>query len=1084
LALDPGVWHRIGHDARFGEDLLPIVGARPAKLSRPRLRGAAARERLYRVLDAAREQGPAVCVVGPPGSGKTTVVASWLDARGLPGIWFQVDAGDADLATFFYYLGEAARPFSRKGMAPLPLLTPEYQADVEGFSRRFFRGLFSRMPNPATLVLDNYQEVSPQQAFHKLVAEAVADVPQGITLIVVSRRDPPDCYARLIANENVRFVEWDDLKLTLAEAQAIALKRGCGDAQRVRALHACADGWAAGFTLVLERGHGGVAPLHGAPDARQALFDYFASQIFAQVDESVRSFLTATAWLPSVSVPVAQALTGNAAAREILDDLYRRHLFVHRRRGDPPSYHYHALFRAFLQAQAAQRLEHGELKALKASAAALLEGAGEMAAAVELYRDSAAWDQVLRLLVSNAPQLIAQGRWKTLQELAAQLPALEVGRAPWLGYWLGRSKVGLTPAAARDDMLRALKAFEAVHDTLGQILCVTGAMETYWVESTGHERLDRWIDRALLLLSCQPAFPNAEAELRVLSIVMVAMSFRQPRNPKFGWTQARMQALIDSDLADEAKVLAGSVLVGQSLPGGDLALGQWVVDRVGTVADRVTISAVTRLMWLLRLACHHARAADYALALATFGEAEALSAREGLRAGEAMLCWWGGHISILADRPNEAERFAARLERSSLVERPFHLGILLNIRCMAALAQGRVQEALDHGTRALAIAKEVGVVWPRVWYALPTIFALLEAERYLEAAAEIEPLREYIAGTFVDAVEVELLLAEAYLAYRTGRLAQCHGLLRKALALAAEKSYVFLFRTSFRPHRLLFAEAFRAALDNDYLRRAVHRFRLRQDAAAGEHWPWRVKLYTLGRFELQLDGRSASFSRKTPRKPIALLKALAAAGGGPVPEHKLLDALWSDQEGDAARRALAMAAHRLRGLLGSPDTLISQDGGLLLNRELCWVDAFEAERLLAEGIEHAREGPGAALPDLAQRIGQLCRGRFLPADEDAPWTVSMRERIAALFVRFVTTAGAGLERDGRWDEAADWYRRGLEIDSLTESFYQGLMRCHLHAGRYADGLSAFRRMRQLLSITLGAQPSAASESLYRALQQR
>jgi hypothetical protein len=60
LALDPGVWHRIGHDARFGEDLLPIVGARPAKLSRPRLRGAAARERLYRVLDATREQGPAV----------------------------------------------------------------------------------------------------------------------------------------------------------------------------------------------------------------------------------------------------------------------------------------------------------------------------------------------------------------------------------------------------------------------------------------------------------------------------------------------------------------------------------------------------------------------------------------------------------------------------------------------------------------------------------------------------------------------------------------------------------------------------------------------------------------------------------------------------------------------------------------------------------------------------------------------------------------------------------------------------------------------------------------------------------------
>jgi ATP/maltotriose-dependent transcriptional regulator MalT len=37
--------------------------------------------------------------VGPPGAGKTTVVASWLEKRGIPGIWYQVDAGDADLAT-------------------------------------------------------------------------------------------------------------------------------------------------------------------------------------------------------------------------------------------------------------------------------------------------------------------------------------------------------------------------------------------------------------------------------------------------------------------------------------------------------------------------------------------------------------------------------------------------------------------------------------------------------------------------------------------------------------------------------------------------------------------------------------------------------------------------------------------------------------------------------------------------------------------------------------------------------------------------------------------------------------------------
>ena len=199
---------------------MPKKSPQLAKLTRPRLHKAVARERLFAVLDEARIHKPAICVVGPPGAGKTTLVASWLDARGIKGIWYQVDPGDADLATFFYYLGEAAKSIARKGQRPLPLLTPEYLQDVEGFSRRFFRELFGRLPKGAAVVLDNYQEVGPDQKFHQLIAQAIEEVSPGITLIAVSRRDPPDCYARLIANENVAFVDWEDLKLTFEEARA------------------------------------------------------------------------------------------------------------------------------------------------------------------------------------------------------------------------------------------------------------------------------------------------------------------------------------------------------------------------------------------------------------------------------------------------------------------------------------------------------------------------------------------------------------------------------------------------------------------------------------------------------------------------------------------------------------------------------------------------------------------------------------------------------------------------------------------------------------------------------------------------
>jgi hypothetical protein len=73
----------------------PLPPALPAKLLRPAASGLIPRERLFARLDRA-PQARIVWISGPGGAGKTSFVSTYVEARGLDCLWYQVDASDAD----------------------------------------------------------------------------------------------------------------------------------------------------------------------------------------------------------------------------------------------------------------------------------------------------------------------------------------------------------------------------------------------------------------------------------------------------------------------------------------------------------------------------------------------------------------------------------------------------------------------------------------------------------------------------------------------------------------------------------------------------------------------------------------------------------------------------------------------------------------------------------------------------------------------------------------------------------------------------------------------------------------------------
>jgi hypothetical protein len=100
-----------------------------------------------------------VWVSAPAGAGKSSLGSSWGEARQLRVAWYQVDAGDADPATLFHYLGLAAKAAAGAQRVELPHLTPEYLPRLDVFVRRFYEGFFaclSRRPSSCSTIATKY----------------------------------------------------------------------------------------------------------------------------------------------------------------------------------------------------------------------------------------------------------------------------------------------------------------------------------------------------------------------------------------------------------------------------------------------------------------------------------------------------------------------------------------------------------------------------------------------------------------------------------------------------------------------------------------------------------------------------------------------------------------------------------------------------------------------------------------------------------------------------------------------------------------------------------------------------------------
>jgi LuxR family maltose regulon positive regulatory protein len=377
-----------------------------ARLSAPVPRaGSVVRERLLHRLDRT-PPGSVISIVGPAGSGKSTVLAQWSE-RQVRFAYLRLDRSDADAARL---IGGIAAAIARVETLPDELI---HQLDRPSDSLeaallpRLVEALWAGS-DPLVLALDEAEVLQGSPAVDALTW-LVTHLPERVRLAVASRVAPPLLLERLAVAGRLVSIGPAGLALTADEIARLAEMVG----RPLSAGHAAViaqrtGGWAAAVRLALDL----EDPTDITGDAT-AISAYVREQILAPLDVADRDRLRRISVLDPLTGPLCDAVLETAGSLAWLRQLEQTLPLVTQLGPRRTTFRMHPLLRDVLLDDLQAR-EPATVCSLRRRAAVAADTAGDIDAAADYAIASEDLPTLEAIVLRRAVPLFWHGRLATV----------------------------------------------------------------------------------------------------------------------------------------------------------------------------------------------------------------------------------------------------------------------------------------------------------------------------------------------------------------------------------------------------------------------------------------------------------------------------------------------------------------------------------------------------------------------------------------------------------------------------------------------------------------------------------------------
>lgn len=1040
------------------------------------------RERISHLLSEILDY-PLTIVQAGTGYGKSTELAKM---GGLVPLfyWYSVREADRDP---FLFLANLFASFSQLeyewGQLALDSLENEPQTVHKDLLRPLLNEITLGLRGDAVLVLDDFHLVADVPEIEELVTYLIDYSPPGLHIVLSSRRIPNyKALPRWRVKGAVKIINRSDLAFTKEEVLALFRDQYNYDLslEQANRLLVETEGWAIALQMVWQSLHSGSESvdhvLRLRPITLEAFFDYLAAEVLERLSPEIQKFLVTAAVLNQIEPEIMNVLLQTDSSAEMLRIVQDSGLFISSVGEDV--YQFQNLFHDFLKSQLWRNPE----------------------GARNFHRQSADYFLEKERFEAAIFHLLEAEDFRKAGDLIVQIGSniITMGRLDGLLAWIQRLPMDIAQQIAgiqllRGDILRLRSNFEEAlnyyakseeiyskeNDLLGRSKALRGQAQIF-LDTVRPIKAEALLEEALRLL--EPQEYHQETAVLLDQLAENKLNLGHPDQAQALHHEARLirNETDPGDVYLEARAL---LRTGYLTEGRNLLINRALEEQQNNENRPQRFHRETLL--LLSLICimqgEWQAAKQYAedgieigiKLKSSFVEAVGL-----IRLAHALeLHGLTTHQNPLLDEAESLYKKAINKVRLFKVTRvqvePFWgLSRLYGY-------QGKLLEAQEYANQAMLTAEQAGDKW------LYNLVKINLGASYSMAGNAEEGLRLLFSAYegFTSVADLNGIAASliwiSITYWSEGKIESAHRYLKQSIpilkegrleSLLTQPTYLGLKDSQVMIPILL--DAFRHGVEVDFLEQIIRKLQM-QDV--DYHPGYSLYVKTLGVFEVRRGDdriRSAEWQREKAKQLFQLFLTNPEQW---LQREQIADRLWPDLAPEAAVRDFKVALNALNRALepgrpkgAQPFFIVRRDNLYGLNpKAQIYTDVAEFEIYAEKNDIHSKE---EAL--------RLYQGEFLADCLYDEWSDHRREQIKQKYL-FVCESLAELYiLEGQFDDAINLCEKILQVELTWEASYRLMMRAYDKKDNRAQVFHTYQRCKEILSVELGVEPTAATKNLF------